>query len=116
VRDVRAFGGQNALDAMPQGARSPWPTSRRRTQVQLHVQDTGSGIAAEQLGQIFETLHTTKPGWTGLSLHIVQEIMTAYGEWIALQSAAGQEITFTLTFPCLYGNHQADCAGLPGDH
>jgi signal transduction histidine kinase len=46
----------NARDAMPQGAT-----------VHLDVEDTGIGIAPERYSQIFEPLHTTKPGapvWT----------------------------------------------------
>ncbi len=80
---------------------APQDIERTATQVQLYVQDTGSGIAAEQLGQIFEPLYTTKPGGTGLGLYIVQEIMPAHGGKIAVQSATGQVTTFTLTFPCL---------------
>jgi signal transduction histidine kinase len=44
------LGRQNTLDAMPQGGTVTIAGQRTATQVQLHVQDTGSGIAAEQLG------------------------------------------------------------------
>ena len=81
--------------------RTPWTPCPRAAQVQLHVQETGSGIAPGQLGQIFEPLYTTKPGGTGLGLYIVQEIMAAHGGQIVIQSAGGQGITFTLTFPYL---------------
>jgi signal transduction histidine kinase len=92
---------QNALDAMPQGGTIIIAGQQTATQVHLQVQDTGSGIAAAQLGQIFEPLYTTKPGGTGLGLYIVQEIMAAHGGQITIQSAAGQGTTFTLTFPRL---------------
>jgi signal transduction histidine kinase len=93
---------QNALDAMPQGGTVTITGQRTAAaQVQLHVQETGSGIAPGQLGQIFEPLYTTKPGGTGLGLYIVQEIMTAHGGQVVVQSAVWQGTTFTLTFPYL---------------
>ena len=43
------LGRQNALEAMPQGGTvHHGRPANGRTQVQLHVQDTGSGIVAEQ--------------------------------------------------------------------
>ena len=53
---------QNAVDALPQGGTVTLAGQGTATHVQLVVQDTGSGIAAEQLAQIFEPLYTTKPG------------------------------------------------------
>jgi PAS domain S-box-containing protein len=90
---------QNAADAMPQGGTVTLRGQGTVTQVQLHVQDTGSGIAAEHLGQIFEPLYTTKPGGTGLGLYLVQEIMAAHGGTITVASPMGQGTTFTLTLP-----------------
>jgi len=69
------------------------------TQVQLLVQDTGVGMAAAQLEQIFEPLYTTKPGGTGLGLYIVQEIVAAHGGQITVVSEVGQGTTFTITLP-----------------
>ena len=90
---------QNAADAMPQGGTVILAGQGTATQVQLRVQDMGSGISAEHLGQIFEPLYTTKPGGTGLGLYIVQEIVAAHEGQITVESVAGQGTTFTLTLP-----------------
>jgi light-regulated signal transduction histidine kinase (bacteriophytochrome) len=70
---------QNAADAMPQGGTVLLAGQGTATQVQLRVQDTGSGIPAEHLGQIFEPLYTTKPGGTGLGLYIAGNCRGARG-------------------------------------
>jgi len=90
---------QNALDATPRRGTVTLAGYRTARQVQLCIQDTGSGIAAERLQQIFEPLYTTKPGGTGLGLYIVQEIVAAHGGQITVQSHLGQGTTFTLTLP-----------------
>jgi signal transduction histidine kinase len=90
---------QNAADAMPQGGTVALAGQRTATHVQLRVQDTGSGIRAEDLGEIFEPLYTTKPGGTGLGLYIVQEIIAAHEGQVSVESVVGQGTTFTLTLP-----------------
>ena len=90
---------QNALDAMPNGGTLRIACESTAAQVQLRVQDTGSGIPAERLGRIFEPLYTTKPEGTGLGLYIVQEIVAAHGEQIAVQSVEHQGTTFIITLP-----------------
>jgi signal transduction histidine kinase len=97
---------QNALDAMPHGGRLTIRGQRTATHVQLQVQDTGSGISAEQLTKIFEPLHTTKPGGTGLGLYIVQEIVAAHGGQVTVESVGGQGTTFTVTLPLSGGTHK----------
>jgi signal transduction histidine kinase len=90
---------QNAADAMPQGGTVTLTGDGTATWVQLRVQDTGSGIPAERLEQIFEPLYTTKPGGTGLGLYIVQEIVAAHDGQITVESMEGQGTTFILTLP-----------------
>jgi signal transduction histidine kinase len=90
---------QNALDAMPQGGRLTLAGQSTATQVQVQVQDTGSGIPAALLKQIFEPLYTTKPGGSGLGLYIVQEVVTAHGGQLTVQSTEGHGTTFTITLP-----------------
>jgi signal transduction histidine kinase len=90
---------QNALEAMPQGGTLTLQGQGTATEVQVRVQDTGSGIPAERLGQIFAPLYTTKPGGTGLGLYILQEIVVAHGGQLSVQSVEGQGSTFTITLP-----------------
>ena len=80
---------QNALGAMPQSSTVTTAGQRPATQVHLHTQDTGSGIMAEQPGQICEPLYITKPGGTGSGWSIVQGMMAAYGGQVTIQSVAG---------------------------
>jgi two-component system CheB/CheR fusion protein len=89
----------NARDAMPQGGTITLRGRRQGTTVQLDVEDTGSGIPPEHYRQIFEPLHTTKPGGTGLGLYIVQEVLAAHGGEVTVQSTVGAGTTFTLTLP-----------------
>jgi signal transduction histidine kinase len=90
---------QNAADAMPQGGTVTLAGQNTATQVQLRVHDTGCGIPANLLQQVFEPLYTTKPGGTGLGLYIVQEIITAHGGQITVESVEGQGTMFTITLP-----------------
>lgn len=90
---------QNALDAMPQGGTLTLEGQGMATHVRLQVRDTGSGIPAAHLAQIFEPLYTTKPEGTGLGLYIVQEIVLAHEGQITVESIEGQGTTFTITLP-----------------
>jgi signal transduction histidine kinase len=94
----------NAVDAMPQGGTLTLQGRRQAATVSLTVQDTGSGIPPEHLTQIFEPLHTTKPGGTGLGLYIVHEVVAAHGGQVAVQSTVGAGTTFTLTLPLVGPN------------
>src|SRR5437763_5243844 len=90
---------QNALESMPSGGAVSITGQSMVDQVQLQVRDTGSGIPAERLAQIFEPLHTTKPGGTGLGLYIVQEVLAAHGGQVTVASVMEQGTTFILTLP-----------------
>ena len=80
---------QNAADAMPHGGTLTLRGQGTPTEVHLRLRDTGSGIPAASLPKIFEPLYTTKPGGTGLGLHIVQEIVTAHAGRLSVESVAG---------------------------
>jgi PAS domain S-box-containing protein len=94
---------QNALEAMPKGGALTITGQRTANQVQLRVQDTGSGMPVTQLPKIFEPLYTTKPGGTGLGLYIVQEVMAAHEGQVTVESVERQGTTFTITLPVAPG-------------
>lgn len=90
---------QNALDAMPAGRTLTLSGQRTTTQLTLAVRDTGSGIPAEQLSQLFTPLHTTKTQGTGLGLYVAREIVTAHGGTLTVQSGPDHGTTATITLP-----------------
>jgi signal transduction histidine kinase len=71
----------------------------------IHVRDTGIGIAAEQLGQVFDpfvqvgrSLSAPTEG-AGLGLAISRDLTRAMGGELTARSAPGEGSTFTLTLP-----------------
>lgn len=70
--------------------------------VVVAVQDSGSGIKAEHLDNIFTPYFTTKTAGMGLGLSICQSIVGAHGGTIVATSSEGHGTTFRVTLP-LYG-------------
>jgi two-component system sensor histidine kinase HydH len=101
----------NALEAMPHGGAlrvqaTVLPRSVKANgkldseEVAIMVTDTGTGIAADHLGQIFRPFFTTKiKEGMGLGLSICESIMIAHGGRITVDSRIGQGTTFSLFFP-----------------
>ncbi len=77
------------------------------TLIMVSVSDTGIGIPASQLNEIFEPFHqldsssTRRYGGTGLGLALVREIVIAHGSAIEVQSEDGKGTRFR--FPLLTG-------------
>jgi len=90
---------RNALDAMPGGGELCVGTWREGSQVQLRVTDSGNGMNAEQLKQVFVPFFTTKPKGTGLGLTLVQQIAIEHGGHVECESAPGKGSTFTVFIP-----------------
>ncbi|HZB61591.1 MAG TPA: ATP-binding protein [Microvirga sp.] len=69
--------------------------------VAVSISDTGSGIAPDKFGQIFEPFYTTKEvgKGTGLGLSQVYGFAKQSGGDIAVESQVGRGATFTLYLP-----------------
>jgi signal transduction histidine kinase len=64
----------------------------------LSIRDTGKGIAAADLPNIFERSYTTKIEGTGLGLNMVRRICDRYGWRIAVHSEQGKGTRVELVF------------------
>jgi two-component system, sporulation sensor kinase E len=90
---------RNALQAMRAGGILRIRTEATDTHLVVSVIDTGHGISAEQMGQIFEPYYTTKPDGTGLGLMIVQRIVRDHGGTIDVESDVGRGTTVRIKLP-----------------
>ena len=64
------------------------------------IQDTGSGIPADQHDKIFKRFVTTDNGSNGLGLPICQEVIKLMGGRIHLKSEVGKGTIFWIIIPC----------------
>ncbi|MFH7326972.1 sensor histidine kinase [Desulfurivibrio sp. C05AmB] len=91
----------NAIHAMADGGTLTLRTEGGGGEVRMIVADTGIGMDAATLEQIFLPFFTTKDvdHGTGLGLSVVHGIVTGHGGSIDVQSSPGRGTTCTITFP-----------------
>ena len=85
---IRPSGGEVTLEA-----------EERKRFVQFTVRDTGKGIAAERLGQIFDRFSSFSDGGSGLGLALVRRLVESLGGQISVESRLGHGATFRFTLP-----------------
>ena len=97
----------NARQAMPQGGilRMGVRTNPEGNMGEIRVADTGTGIAPEKLGHIFEPFSSTKKpdeegrGGSGLGLSLCRQIIEAHHGRIRVESTVGKGTIFTIKIP-----------------
>ncbi|MFC1974803.1 sensor histidine kinase [Chloroflexota bacterium] len=95
----------NALNHTPLGGKITIAARQEGQWVMVKVQDTGGGIAAEDLPYLFERFwrpdksRSRTTGGAGLGLAIVKQLVIAHGGWIKVDSEIGQGTQFTFTLP-----------------
>lgn len=105
----------NAVQAMPDGGslrvaarrvrseesgeRSANVTNPSQDFVEISVEDTGTGIAPENMTKLFQPLFTTKSRGIGLGLSISRKLVEANGGRIEVESRSVDGATFTVTLP-----------------
>ncbi len=95
----------NALQAMPQSG-SLKVTSRTRVDgsqgiVEIKFQDSGAGIAPENLNRIFDPFFTTNKNGNGLGLSVVRRIVEKHNGDIKVSSRLHRGTVFALRFPLI---------------
>jgi two-component system sensor histidine kinase BaeS len=95
----------NALRHTPQAGRITLQARRHESGVELLVQDTGPGIAPEDLPRVFERFYRTdksrqrETGGAGLGLAIARSIVELHGGQIWAESTLGEGTTFLIRLP-----------------
>ena len=90
---------RNAIDATPAGGRVRIAARSNAKEHAIDVSDTGAGIAPEDLPRIFDLYFTTKPEGTGIGLAVTQQIISAHGGTIEVDSSAGAGTRMTIRLP-----------------
>ena len=89
----------NAIDSMDKGGELTVSTARISGGLEIRIEDTGKGIAPENMEQIFEPFYTTRMAekGVGLGLSIAREIIDGYGGEIRVESRPGEGSAFTIS-------------------
>ncbi len=69
--------------------------------MEIAFQDTGAGLTAEEMDQIFQPFYSTKEGaqGLGLGLPICQKILARYDGRLVVESQPGQGTTVRMLLP-----------------
>lgn len=92
----------NAINYTPENGTITIRLEKNNHDALLHIQDTGIGIAPENMGRIFEPFFRASEGTvrgTGLGLNISREIVRLHGGDITVHSKVGQGSTFVVRLP-----------------
>ena len=72
--------------------------------LEIVIQDTGVGIAADQLKHIFQPFYTTKAHGIGLGLAITRRLVEDHGGYLRIESQYGYGATIAVRLP--FFSHQ----------
>jgi PAS domain S-box-containing protein len=89
----------NAIDAMPNGGTLTVRTRSDGKNIDLEVEDTGTGIPEEALARVQEPFYTSKRHGTGLGLSVVRSIAWEHNGKMTLRSTVGQGTTVHIEIP-----------------
>ncbi len=99
AQQVHESTGQKVDSRRPVDGLTTGPIHSPSEWVEIRFQDTGSGIAPENLGQVFEPYFTTKEVGIGLGLALTKQIVEGHGGRIELSSAPGEGTLARLRLP-----------------
>ena len=91
-----AMGGNGLADARRLDVRT---SSIDESNVLVEVQDSGTGIVAEELESIFDPFVTSKPEGLGMGLSICRSIIERHGGKISAANNPDRGATFSITLP-----------------
>ena len=89
----------NAQQAMSDGGELLIRTESRKKVAVIQISDTGSGITADKLGNIFDAYYSSRPQGSGLGLPTAKKIVEAHEGRISVDSEPGKGTLFTIELP-----------------
>jgi signal transduction histidine kinase len=90
---------RNSIEATPPLGEIRLTTSLEKDQATLVIKDSGRGMPAEVVEQVFRPFYTTKIGGTGLGMVFVRQIVDEHRGIIALKSKEGFGTEVTIKLP-----------------
>jgi signal transduction histidine kinase len=104
----------NAIDAMAHLESSQRKIAVRTVQngdfAEIEIADSGPGITAGKLSEVFEPFYTTKPNGMGMGLSIARTIIEVHGGQISAECRAGQGALFRINLPLAHSAVSAAAA------
>ncbi|NWF51597.1 MAG: PAS domain S-box protein [Nitrospirae bacterium] len=91
--------GINAIEAMPKGGELVVSTKNTDDTIEIIFQDSGAGIAKQDMERVFYPFFTTKESGTGLGLSIAYRIIEEHSGKINVESNPGVGTTFEVILP-----------------
>ena len=89
----------NAIEATPAGGRVALRVSAAPSAVELTVEDSGIGMAPDQLASAGTPFASDRQGGTGLGLALARQAAEQHGGTLALESRPGRGTVARLTLP-----------------
>ncbi|MFA5099828.1 MAG: ATP-binding protein, partial [Candidatus Omnitrophota bacterium] len=106
LREVLSILVTNAAQAMPSGGTLTIAVYQDHTKVVLDVMDTGPGIPADILENLFTPYFTTKHRGLGLGLCISKEVVKAHHGTLDVFTEVDKGTTFSIRLPITNGGAQ----------
>jgi two-component system, NtrC family, sensor histidine kinase KinB len=89
----------NAIRYTPENGTILLRAKEQKDKVQFSVRDSGRGIEAERLPNIFGRFNAAHDQGTGLGLALVRRLVELLGGQVSVESRLGHGTTFTFTLP-----------------
>lgn len=125
IREIMDNLTTNAVKYTEKGSIKIW-TEEKDDKVWFHIQDTGVGIPADELPNLFQkfyrirnytssTKKLLRPGGTGLGLYVSKNLAKRHGGDVFVESKVGVGSTFSFYIPLSFKGNLSSVKDLPKD-
>lgn len=90
---------KNSFESMPEGGELNITTRLKDENVEVIINDTGSGINRSDIRRVFDPFYSTKVKGTGLGLALTMKTVEGHGGDIICESTIAKGTTMTISFP-----------------